>query len=193
MPFESDLIAKQVGDVDWQLYAPLRYRGNQDEFVVPVGEETDFASIPGVFQWLLPKSGRYTKAAVLHDYLSKKGPKLGVNRKDADGLFRRCMRELEVPFLRRWTMWGGVRGASIVQSRFKDGPGDLPRVILVFFYPGIFIVLSGVVVWLLLLSFSLLEALAAGVLAVLRLIPAARAKVKPVVAPKVRLAPKSPV
>lgn len=189
MPFESDLIARQVGDNDWQLYAPLIYQGNREEFEVPVGEETDFASIPGPIQWLLPKSGRYTKAAVLHDYLCKKGPKIRVSRKDADGLFRRCMRELEVPFLRRWVMWGGVRAASIVQSRFKDGPGDLPRVLLVFVYPGIFVLLGGIVVWLLLLWFALLETIAAGVLAVLRLVPGAREKLKPVVPPKVRLTP----
>lgn len=189
MPFESDLIARQVGDNDWQLHAPLKYQGNRDEFEVPSGEETDFASIPGPIQWLLPKSGRYTKAAVLHDYLCKNGPKLGVNRKDADGLFRRCMRELEVPFLRRWTMWGGVRAASLFQSRFKDGPGDLLQVVLVLAYPGIFVLLAGILVWLLLLWFAMLEAIAAGVLGVLRLIPGAKQKVKPVVAPKVRLTP----
>ncbi|MCI0685898.1 MAG: DUF1353 domain-containing protein [Sporichthyaceae bacterium] len=57
--------------------------------------------------WLLPAYGDYTKAAILHDFMCKRAS--GVPRHDADGLFRRSMRELGVPFVRRWMMWGAVR------------------------------------------------------------------------------------
>jgi len=32
-----------------------------------------------------------------------------ISRADADGVFRRALRELEVAFLRRWLMWAAVR------------------------------------------------------------------------------------
>jgi hypothetical protein len=34
---------------------------------------------------------------------------------EADGIFRRAMRELGVPFLRRWLMWGAVRIGALVK------------------------------------------------------------------------------
>ncbi len=36
---------------------------------VPAGAVTDFASIPRFARMLIPKLGRYNKAAVIHDYL----------------------------------------------------------------------------------------------------------------------------
>lgn len=38
-------------------------------FVVPKGFVTDFASVPEILQGLIPPTGRYGKAAVIHDYL----------------------------------------------------------------------------------------------------------------------------
>jgi hypothetical protein len=55
-------------------------------------------------------SSRYTKAAILHDYLCRVAvPEGRISRIDADGIFRQAMRELGVPFLRRWIMWAAVR------------------------------------------------------------------------------------
>jgi hypothetical protein len=34
---------------------------------------------------------------------------------DADGTFRRAMRELRVPFLRRWMMWAAVRWGALTK------------------------------------------------------------------------------
>ena len=189
MPFLNDLVAKQVRDFDWELVDPLLYQGNRDRFEVPAGEQTDFASVPRSVQWLLPMSGRYTKAAVLHDHLWKKGPEMGVGLNDADGIFRKCMQELDVPFLQRWIMWAAVRTVSLVRSRFAEGPGDLLRVLALFVYPGLFLLAGGAIVVLLQVGFGILEALAAAVLALLRLVPMARDKVKPVVRPKMRWTP----
>jgi hypothetical protein len=36
-------------------------------------------------------------------------PEGRISRIDADGIFRQAMRELGVPFLRRWIMWAAVR------------------------------------------------------------------------------------
>lgn len=90
----------------WKLEAPLIYQGKKERFVVPAGFITDFASVPRILWWIFPPYGEFTKAAVLHDYLYETGQ---VPRWDADGLFRRVMRELRTRPTRRWFMWGGVR------------------------------------------------------------------------------------
>src|SRR5688500_15722299 len=66
---DSDVAVKQIDDTNWELLMPLTYQGNRDTFVVPVGQRTDFASVPRIFVWFLPRYGKYTKAAILHDYL----------------------------------------------------------------------------------------------------------------------------
>jgi hypothetical protein len=114
MPFLTDNVSvRQVDDEHWKLLEDLVYQGNQETFTVPAGFKTDFASVPRLFTWLIPRYGRYTRAAILHDFLCETAP---VSRADADGLFRRIMRELDVPFLRRWTMWAAVRMGAGLQG-----------------------------------------------------------------------------
>ncbi|MEX0874636.1 MAG: DUF1353 domain-containing protein [Actinomycetota bacterium] len=123
MPFvgSSDVAVKQIGDDNWELLAPLTYKGNTDTFRMPKGMQTDFASVPRMFVWFIPRYGKYTKAAILHDYLWRhKATRGEIRWADADGIFRRVMRELDVAFLRRWLMWSAVRLASV----FKPGPSD---------------------------------------------------------------------
>jgi hypothetical protein len=119
MPFISDDVAvKQIGDDRWQLLQPVVYKGKEELFTVPTDFQTDFASVPDIFVWLIPRYGRYTKAAILHDFLCDTKP---INRSDADGLFRRAMRELDVPFLRRWLMWAAVRiGAGLSYANWRE-------------------------------------------------------------------------
>lgn len=112
MPFTTSLVVQQVGDDTWVLVEDLVYEGNVDTFTVTAGTPTDFASVPKPFRWLVPKYGRYNKAAVLHDWLWKMARRGEFSRCDADGIFRRTMRELEVPFLLRWLMWTAVRWGS---------------------------------------------------------------------------------
>jgi hypothetical protein len=93
---------------------------------------TDFASVPRVFVWFLPRYGRYTKAAILHDYLCSGLNSTPISRIDADGIFRRVMRELGVSFLKRWIMWGAVRwGALFTRDGRKGWTKELPRVLVV--------------------------------------------------------------
>ena len=98
---------------------------------------------------------------------------------DADGIFRRAMAELKVPFLRRWLMSAGVRVASLVKSRFRDGPKDIPRVLLLALVPGSLVIVGGLVVFVLLLGFWVVELVVVGILSALRRVPAARRRVKP--------------
>lgn len=73
---------------------------------VPVGFESDFASIPRYGQCLLPKLGKYSKAAVLHDYLYVIAYK---NKKFADDVFLEAMKVLLVPKWKRYLMYHAVR------------------------------------------------------------------------------------
>jgi Protein of unknown function (DUF1353) len=105
----STVDVRQVDDQDWETLRVLTYHAKTEDFVAPVQERTDFASVPRVFVWFIPRYGRYTKAAILHDYLCSVEVPQGLDRIDADGIFRQAMRELGVPFLRRWIMWAAVR------------------------------------------------------------------------------------
>lgn len=128
--FSTDLVVRQVRlqkdrkflfwkwkreFVEWEVVEPLIYRGNTETFTVPIGFVTDFASIPRILWSLVPPYGRYTKAAVLHDhfYVTQ-----SITRRDADGLFRRTMKELGVSRLLSRVMWLAVRiGGGFVWKR----------------------------------------------------------------------------
>jgi Protein of unknown function (DUF1353) len=120
-PFTGRVVVRQVDEDPefkrWELQEPLCYRGQRDEWTVPAGFCTDFASVPRVVTWLIPRYGRYTKAAIVHDFLCGVEVPLGrMSRADADGVFRRALRELGVAFLRRWLMWAAVRLDAALES-----------------------------------------------------------------------------
>jgi len=132
VPFDSPpLTVRRASDQLWEVVEPQAYRGARDTFVVPAGFRTDFASVPRVLVWLFPRFGRYTMAAVLHDWLVTVGISSGaVSSRDADGLFRRVLREEDVPPVRRWLMWTGVRwGALVNPARRPDWWRDAPAVL----------------------------------------------------------------
>jgi uncharacterized protein DUF1353 len=100
----------------WRLLKAIDYQGETQSFRVHVGESTDFASVPRVFVWFLPRYGKYTAAAILHDHLwGREVPGGHLSRLEADAIFRRAMRQLEVPFLRRWIMWAAVRWGALTR------------------------------------------------------------------------------
>jgi hypothetical protein len=110
------VVVEQVDDENWKVREAFSYTGDEDTFTVYDGMATDFASVPRVFVWLLPRYGRYTKAAIVPDLLWREYAVHGkIDWIDADGLFRLALRELEVPFLRRWMMWAAVRWAALVK------------------------------------------------------------------------------
>lgn len=73
---------------------------------VPQGFETDFASVPRFFWRVVPPWGRYSPAAVVHDYLYSTGK---VSREDADRAFLTLMQRLGVPVWKRTIMYWAVR------------------------------------------------------------------------------------
>lgn len=96
----------------------------QRTFTVPADGtrmETDLASVPPFLTWLVPKDGRHTPAALLHDGLMPKTPPLyqgpPVDRVEADRIFQNAMQHLDVAFLRRWAMWAAVSLATFCGKR----------------------------------------------------------------------------
>lgn len=53
----------------WKLEKPLVVEFYGVRMEVPQGEVTDFASVPGVVAWLLPKRSVYSIASIFHDHL----------------------------------------------------------------------------------------------------------------------------
>lgn len=106
MVFTTDLIVKCADDNKWELQIHLSYSGRIETFIVPQGFITDFASVPRLLRSIFPKTGLYTKAAVIHDFLY--ATKM-ISRKDADGIFRRIMKESGVGRFTRYPMWAALR------------------------------------------------------------------------------------
>ncbi len=74
---------------------------------VAAGFVTDFASIPRFARMVIPKLGRYNKAAVIHDAIYQDAiAGLRFSRKDADDIFLAGMVALGVaPWKRRLMYW----------------------------------------------------------------------------------------
>ncbi|MGK8490682.1 DUF1353 domain-containing protein [Nocardia asiatica] len=135
----------------WRVTEPLVYRGATEEFVVPAGFRTDFASVPRALVWLIPRYGVYTRAAILHDYLlSSKA----VSVADADGIFRRSLHELGVSLPRRWMMWAAVRAAHRLRGA---SAGEIALFVVVAVPSVLFLAVPVTVVTVFLVLFWLVE------------------------------------
>lgn len=118
--FLSPLQLEYLDGETWRVLAPFEYHLSDqygEEFVrIPVGFVTDFASVPRVLWNVLPPTGGYGKAAVIHDWLyqyrsiMRTGflPRL-VERAEADTILKDAMSVLGVRWWTRWTIYSGVR------------------------------------------------------------------------------------
>jgi hypothetical protein len=133
VPFHGEVVVTPIPPEcrRWRLVEPFTYEARDEPFTVPRDFTTDFASVPRVVVWLLPRYGPWTQAAILHDHLWAEARRGAVDRYDADGIFLRAMRELGVPFLRRWIMWTAVRWASGPRSWFARGPVPVLKMVAV--------------------------------------------------------------
>jgi len=109
--FTDPLVVEPLADGRrWQLRGAFRYYTDLDApetlICVPDGFVTDFASIPRVFWTVFPPTGRYGKAAVVHDYLYRctTWP-----RKLCDQIFLEAMQVLGVGWWTRRMIYRAVR------------------------------------------------------------------------------------
>ena len=124
---------RSVDGRDFTLLRQIGYRSKDhaEPFVVPADLttfSTDLASVPRVLTWLVPKSGDFLPAVVLHDALVDDVHYLGprIDRAQADLVFRTAMIELGTGRVRAWLMWSAVTMATMWQSGRA-----LPRIALV--------------------------------------------------------------
>lgn len=101
--------------------APIEYDGRDEKFIIPEGFVTDLASVPRLFTVAIPRYGTYTRAAILHDMLCVRSHQGLFNRHDADGIFRRVLREEGVGKVLRACLWAGVRmGGRMSDATAKE-------------------------------------------------------------------------
>ncbi|MFI6165864.1 DUF1353 domain-containing protein [Nocardia sp. NPDC051052] len=153
----SGPIVEELDAKFWRVVEPLVYQGSSEEFVIPAGFRTDFASVPRALVWLVPRYGAYTRAAILHDFLRSSH---AVSIADADGIFRRCLRELGVAVPRRWMMWAAVRLGSGLSGA---SPGDVATWVLIAVPSIAFLAIPAIVVQVFLVLFWLVELLFWGI------------------------------
>lgn len=109
--FLTDLelkVASNVDDGQWLVAAPLVYQSDVagQSFTVPVGFQTDLASVPRLPIVFLLTGDTSREAAVVHDWLYSTHV---VPRNVADAVLREASAVTQVPAWRRWLMWVGVR------------------------------------------------------------------------------------
>jgi hypothetical protein len=110
--FDKPLRLTYLDGQEWEVFETFVYStevaGNKTVILVPAGFTTDFASIPRLFWRVLPPTGKYGKAAVIHDYIYRT-PGVNLTRAQADGIFRDAMADLGVGAFTRTLMFRGVR------------------------------------------------------------------------------------
>lgn len=112
-----------ISDRNVALDTPLKWVGKTQTFVVPRGFVSDFATVPKFLWWMFGPTGKYTAAAILHDWLCTMLWTLHppASARDTDGIFRRRCKELGVDFMSRWLLWTGVRWGALFNPKRREG------------------------------------------------------------------------
>lgn len=116
--FKTPLDVRVVdGGKRFMLLHQFTYHWGVTKITVPAGFVTDFASIPRIFRIIIPKLGKWNKAAVVHDYLYQHHGKhcrgwailFYMTRRKADIIFHDAMKDLGVKEWERTLMYWAVR------------------------------------------------------------------------------------
>lgn len=131
--FPDDLVVTPLEDGRrWRLVQDFPYQTDAgDWIVVAKGFVTDIASIPRALWAVLPPIGRYTRAAVIHDWLYHLHRDLGDNsrtREQADKILEEAMVDCGVDRVTRYVIFDGVRaGAEFAwKGEHHETTGTLP-------------------------------------------------------------------
>ena len=118
--FLTPLRLEFIDGKNWRVTEPFEYRLGSDDgsesIQIPIGFETDFASIPRGLWNIFPPTGGYGKAAVVHDWLYRRriittgdGSTRLCNRGEADKILLEAMGVLGCSRFTRWTIYSAVR------------------------------------------------------------------------------------
>jgi hypothetical protein len=130
--FTAPLLVTPLTDgKSWMIVSNFGYdvgsENSGDTVQVTNGFVTDFASVPRVLWWALPKWGIYGKAAIIHDWLYWDQSR---SRAQADAIMLEAMAVLNVPLVRKRLIYRAVRTfGSMAWKRNKwDKEAGLNRV-----------------------------------------------------------------
>ncbi len=132
--FTTALIVSPLSDgKSWVLLENFKYHvgtiESDDIVEAKKGFATDFASVPRIFWFVIPKWGKYGNASVIHDWLYwEQGAR---SRKEADDIFLEAMGCLDVKKWKMYTMYYAVRwfGGIAWYRNSADKLSDFNRVI----------------------------------------------------------------
>ena len=130
--FITPLRVEAVDACNWVLLEDFLWEGSKgDIFRVTAGNMTDFASVPWWTQSILPRTGAWTKAAVLHDKMCEelnahyRMPEVvGVpvfSSIDTDAIFRKNARRDGTGVIRAELLWFGVRCGAAKNPARRGG------------------------------------------------------------------------
>jgi hypothetical protein len=114
----AEIVLRQTDPTNFNLEEPFRFIGadGNARWTVPARDVSDLASVPQFLTWLVPRYGRHTLAALLHDHLQDSTIPNPVTSREADDVFRNAMADTAVPLLLRWLMWSAVSARTRVKS-----------------------------------------------------------------------------
>lgn len=113
--FSGPLTLTTINDDTWRVETEFTFFSDKYEPVtVPVGYQTDLASVPRYLWSIFPPFGRYSQAAVTHDFIYQMRKDLTYqgterSRKECDEIFLEAMKTLKVPWWKRQLMYRAVR------------------------------------------------------------------------------------
>lgn len=113
----------QVGEDLWVLLEDFSYTGDDGAtFTAPKGMQTDLASIPRPLWNIMPPFGKYTGAAVIHDFLYQTQP---ITKEAADHILADAMDLAGVPHVERMAIYDGVKFGG--QAAWDGHTAELKR------------------------------------------------------------------
>lgn len=115
----SKILGKKYKRVTNSFTYYIGHEGSDKWVTVPKGFLTDGATIPKLFQWLLPAFGEYEQATTLHDWLCENYfiytasednvyKPVTIDREEIDRILYESMRVLNVAKWRRTLIQGGL-------------------------------------------------------------------------------------
>jgi hypothetical protein len=113
----------KAGSRVFRLTHRFRYLSSFGVIEVPIGAETDGASIPHIFWSLLEPFGPWFPAAIIHDHLySPRNTEY--SRWESDYIFNEAMYNVGVPFAKRFIIYQAVRafGGRAFRAQIKTFP-----------------------------------------------------------------------
>ncbi len=110
--FTTALVVSPLSDgKSWVVLDDFKYHvgteNSGDCVIASKGFATDFASVPRVFWWIIPRWGKYGNAAVIHDWLYWEQVKR--DRKEADLILLEAMGVLGVSKWKKTLIYHAVR------------------------------------------------------------------------------------